>query len=239
MEISRTTPSRVFAAIFLLLLLTGTVVRAAEPTLARLSFWVSPERIEEFESAYEERIVPILNEHGLVESPVRGRTTVDSVFSRLFAFASVAEMRAGEQALQKDSMWRTELQNIGATFGTAPSDSLLRASFRLYRTPAGPGRTVEVGPGLRKGAWLNLGVQDGLPSPTVPAMLQDRKGDLWFAIDGNGVCRYDGAEFQIFSEDDGLAQDYVRALLEDRQGNLWFATGVVYEGGGGGAREGV
>ncbi len=64
---------------------------------------------------------------------------------------------------------------------------------------------MEAGPGLRKGQWLNLGVQDGLPSATVPAMLQDRKGDLWFSIDKNGVCRYDGAEFQIFTEDDGLA----------------------------------
>ena len=33
---------------------------AGEPTLARLSFWVPPERMEEFEATYEEQAVPIL-----------------------------------------------------------------------------------------------------------------------------------------------------------------------------------
>ena len=151
----------------LFLLGSGVPAGAKEPTLARLSFWVPPERMAEFETAYEKQIVPILNEHGLVESPVRGRTTADSVFSRLFAFTSLAEMRAGEQALQKDSMWRTELQNLGATFGTAPSDSLLRASFGLYTTPAGPGQTVEAGAGFRQGLWLSFGIQNGLPPPHI------------------------------------------------------------------------
>ena len=44
------------------LLMLGLVwpVEAAEPTLARLSFWVPLGRMAEFEVAYEEQVVPIL-----------------------------------------------------------------------------------------------------------------------------------------------------------------------------------
>ena len=40
----------------------------AIPTLARLSFWVPPERMAEFATDYEEKVIPILKRHGLVES---------------------------------------------------------------------------------------------------------------------------------------------------------------------------
>jgi len=49
---------------------------AAEPTLARLSFWVPEERMAEFEVAYLKKVVPVLKGHGLVESSEPGRTTV-------------------------------------------------------------------------------------------------------------------------------------------------------------------
>ena len=66
-------------------MLVGLVrpVYAEEPTLARLSFWAPPERMAEFEAAYEEQVVPILEKHGLVETFQRGRATVDGVFARL------------------------------------------------------------------------------------------------------------------------------------------------------------
>ena len=38
------------------------------PTLARLEFWVPPERMAEFEQAYEEKVMPILTRHGWVAS---------------------------------------------------------------------------------------------------------------------------------------------------------------------------
>ncbi len=42
-------------------------------TLARLPFWILPEKMDEFEAAYGKEIVPILKEHGLVESAERSR----------------------------------------------------------------------------------------------------------------------------------------------------------------------
>ncbi len=49
-----------------------TSVESQAPTLARLSFWVPPERMA------------ILKKHGLVDSAQRGPDTVTAVFSRLF-----------------------------------------------------------------------------------------------------------------------------------------------------------
>jgi hypothetical protein len=48
---------------------------AAEPTLARLSFWVPPERMEEFAAVYQDSISPTLKRDGLAESLVPVRAT--------------------------------------------------------------------------------------------------------------------------------------------------------------------
>ena len=66
---------------FLIQIWAAAKLLAAEPTLAPLSFWGPPERMAEIEIAYRDRVLPILNRHGLAESKERGRATVDSVFS--------------------------------------------------------------------------------------------------------------------------------------------------------------
>ena len=71
---------------------------------------------------------------------------------------------------------------------------------------------------------------DGLSSPFVRDILQDRQGYMWFATEG-GLNRYDGYEFTIYREDPGdptsIRFDDVWVLLEDSDGTLWV-------GGGGG-----
>ena len=53
------------------------------PTLARLSFWVSPEQMGAFEAAYKKKIVPVLKKHDLEESSEPGRTPPTfRIFSR-------------------------------------------------------------------------------------------------------------------------------------------------------------
>ena len=102
---------------------------AAPPTLARLSFWVPPERMAEFEVAYEERAVPVLEQHGLVVSTRRGRTTADSVFSRLFDMETPTDIAATATALQKDPAWQEVLQRWGGRFGAAGADESIRPSL--------------------------------------------------------------------------------------------------------------
>ena len=59
------------------ILLSTSLSFATDPTLARLSFWVSPERMAVFGATYKEKAVPILKQHSLLASAQRGRTTPD------------------------------------------------------------------------------------------------------------------------------------------------------------------
>ena len=218
----------VLAACLLLLGLARPVV-ADEPTLARLSFWVPPERVEEFGAAYADQIVPLLSERGLIESTEQGRVTSDSIFSRLFVLDAPTDALPVDRSLRRDPAWQEALRRAGSALGAASSDTALSFEFTLYRTPAGPGRVVPAGPGRKHGLWHTFDGTDGLPSPVVQDMLEDRKGNLWIAtIIGEGICRYDGGTFTVFTPDDGLPDVSALALAEDPEGALWIS---IYSGG--------
>ena len=81
-------------------------------TLARLSFWVPPERTAEFEAVYEEKIVPILKQHGLVASSLRGRAAPKNTFSRLFELKTPSEVAEKREALNRDATWTERLRDL-------------------------------------------------------------------------------------------------------------------------------
>jgi ligand-binding sensor domain-containing protein len=56
-------------------------------------------------------------------------------------------------------------------------------------------------------------------------VLEDRRGNLWFASVGSGVYYYNGKSFQHFTTREGLASNQVMCIYEDKAGNIWFATG--------------
>lgn len=89
--------------------------------------------------------------------------------------------------------------------------------------PSGPRKITSAGVGLRRGLWQTFNVPDGLPSPYVAAIHQDRQGHIWFGT-GNGVCRFDGENFTTFRVEDGLADNEVVSIMEDLNGDLWFGT---------------
>ena len=70
-------------------------------------------------------------------------------------------------------------------------------------------------------------VADGLPSSTLYAITQDKKGYLWIASK-DGLARYDGAGYKIYrfapGDDNALPSNVVQALYVDRQDRLWVAT---------------
>lgn len=57
----------------------------------------------------------------------------------------------------------------------------------------------------------------------VYCMLKDKKGNVWFGTQAEGVCRYDGKVLTWFKEN-GLAGPAVLGLFEDSKGNLWFGN---------------
>ena len=59
--------------------------------------------------------------------------------------------------------------------------------------------------------------------PWVYALLQDRNGQLWGGTQ-NGLARWDGHDWKMFTTRDGLSENTVRAIAEDADGNLWVGT---------------
>ena len=68
---------------------------------------------------------------------------------------------------------------------------------------------------------------DGLPSKNTTATLRDRRGFVWVGTE-NGLCRFDGYSFKIFSNKLGdstsISNNFINALVEDRNGKIWVAT---------------
>jgi len=188
------------------------------PALARLSFWIPPDKSAAFDQAYTALALPFLREHGWQEAGPCQRPATTGVFSRLFAVDSPLQIPSLEHKLRRDPAWRTLLAQLEGIVGR-------ETPFRLgiYAAPCA-GRLIEAGRGQRQGLWHTLGVRDGLPSSLVVKLHQDRQGRLWVETYGAGVCGYDGACFLAFSTAEGLAQDQGFAILEDRRGHLWFGT---------------
>lgn len=55
-------------------------------------------------------------------------------------------------------------------------------------------------------------------------VLEDRKGNLWFASRNSGVYCYNGKSFQHFTKKDGLASNMALHIYEDKAGNIWFGA---------------
>ncbi|MGD0252843.1 MAG: two-component regulator propeller domain-containing protein [Verrucomicrobiota bacterium] len=59
--------------------------------------------------------------------------------------------------------------------------------------------------------------------PWVYALFQDHNGQLWAGTQ-NGLARWDGQNWKMFTTRDGLSENTVRAITEDAEGNLWVGT---------------
>ncbi|HEX6846815.1 MAG TPA: two-component regulator propeller domain-containing protein [Chitinophagaceae bacterium] len=68
-----------------------------------------------------------------------------------------------------------------------------------------------------------LTTAEGLPSDYVNCVYEDSKGNLWVGTD-KGACRYNGKEFQYFSNDNGLPSNFISCFTEDPTGNIWIGT---------------
>ncbi|MBK8499997.1 MAG: hypothetical protein IPL52_14540 [Flavobacteriales bacterium] len=61
---------------------------------------------------------------------------------------------------------------------------------------------------------------EGLAGTQVLGIMEDRKGNMWFATRG-GVSRYDGRSITTYTSKDGLGADGAACLLMDRNGVIW------------------
>src|SRR5690606_26630259 len=79
-----------------------------------------------------------------------------------------------------------------------------------------------------------IDVDQGLSSSYVMDMIEDSRGNLWFATWTAGVTMYNGRSFIMFDENKGMKSNYVWCIFEDNDGNIWFGSdgsgASVYDG---------
>jgi two-component system sensor histidine kinase ChiS len=106
-----------------------------------------------------------------------------------------------------------------------PSKGAAEPSPPPATAAAGTGKTVQrMEPPL---GCDRLTITEGLPNSQVHAIVQDRRGFIWFGTQ-DGLARYDGIKMRIYrpAEKDptSLSSGYITALTLDANGNLWVGT---------------
>ena len=141
-------------------------------------------------------------------TPLRGASAILLLCIIHASYAAVAEPRATDQnantGLRRDRHGRTDpardFQNIHA-------------------------RATD--PVVRDLKFTHLTTNDGLSQGYVTAILQDRRGFMWFAT-RDGLNRYDGNAFIVYknnpNDPDSLSSNFIQDLMEDDHGYLWIAT---------------
>jgi ligand-binding sensor domain-containing protein len=64
-------------------------------------------------------------------------------------------------------------------------------------------------------------VSDGICHRFIYTINQDKNGFIWLGT-SEGLCRFDGFEFESFSSIDSLSNDVVNTSFIDTFGDLWF-----------------
>ena len=77
------------------------------------------------------------------------------------------------------------------------------------------------------GAYESISIAQGLSQGMVFDLLQDKEGFIWVATK-NGLNRYDGYEFRVFTNDtynsSSLSSNTIIKLFEDSKGRIWAGT---------------
>jgi ligand-binding sensor domain-containing protein len=61
----------------------------------------------------------------------------------------------------------------------------------------------------------------------ISGISEDAEGNIWFARDSYGACKYDGNSFTHFLIKDGLLSNYVTDIEFDKDGSVWIGTRVA------------
>ncbi len=62
--------------------------------------------------------------------------------------------------------------------------------------------------------WQTYTVVDGLASPDVTGVFQDRRGNIWLTTRDNGISQFDGESFQSFTIEELTVLDRVTGKMD-------------------------
>ncbi len=81
---------------------------------------------------------------------------------------------------------------------------------------------LDVQPSPLESGFDTFSSEDGVPGPTIYAIIQDKNRFIWIGGE-NGLARWDGATFQLFPSE-SLVQPIVLDLLEAPDGKIWIGS---------------
>jgi len=70
----------------------------------------------------------------------------------------------------------------------------------------------------------HFSIAEGICGNSINHIFQDSRGYIWFATQGGGVCRFNGASFKNFNKTHGLISNDVTYITEDKSGCIWIGT---------------
>lgn len=74
-----------------------------------------------------------------------------------------------------------------------------------------------------QGNSMHFTTVNGLPHDITYGIFQDKDGFIWIGTD-DGLVKYDGQEFKIFTTDDGLRNNFIIDINQTRNGDIVLAT---------------
>ena len=148
----------------------------------------------------------------------------------------------GESSATPLAVWQDPAKQIDRiTF--VFSDALKTYHGKMLKTvdPIGPIDTVNASVVSRDGVlWLATShgavrydgkrfrtytrKEDGFLVDNVRDVIEDSRGNIWFATRGGGAVRYDGETFHSRTTKNGWAHNNISKILESSEKDIWFAT---------------
>jgi ligand-binding sensor domain-containing protein/signal transduction histidine kinase len=136
--------------------------------------------------------------------------------------AVTAEPNSARAVIAKDSNSPFAHLTANAAFRAEPEHRAKATSSDAQEIHAEDVHTL-----VRDLKFTHLTTNDGLSQGYVTAILQDRRGFMWFAT-RDGLNRYDGNSFVVYknkpNDPSSLSSNFIQDIVEDEHGYLWIAT---------------
>jgi len=136
-----------------------------------------------------------------------------------------------DKKFQRYSVWADRGRPINRNFGDRESDHILTTDSEgrlLFAEGESLIRCDEKGCQLLTGNGFQPVPSDTRPNPAfdfrrrITEIYVDSQKNIWFAISGIGVKRYNGVNVKTFTASDGLESNNIMKIFEDMQKNIWF-----------------